>query len=211
MSERFDPYYTWLGIPPHEQPANHYRLLGISTFESNPEVISNAADRVMLHLRAFQAGQRSKESQQLLNEVASARVTLLEPEKKSAYDAELRVHQRAVPPAIEPSPNALPEPPPANLATASVPIEVNRQGASMTLRAPVRPAARRRKPTPRIVIVALVAAALVAIGGGIAFLLSRTSGLHSEISARPVWLLAVSTVESRHGMSLMCVSEGTIA
>ena len=90
MSEPFDPYYTWLGIPLHEQPANHYRLLGISLFESNSEVISNAADRVMLHLRAFQSGQRSRQSQQLLNEVASARVTLLDPAKKSAYDAALR-------------------------------------------------------------------------------------------------------------------------
>ena len=26
--EAIDPYHKWLGIPPHEQPANHYRLLG---------------------------------------------------------------------------------------------------------------------------------------------------------------------------------------
>ena len=25
----FDPYHRWLGIPPEEQPADHYRLLGI--------------------------------------------------------------------------------------------------------------------------------------------------------------------------------------
>ena len=25
----FDPYLNWLGIPPHEQPPNFYRLLGV--------------------------------------------------------------------------------------------------------------------------------------------------------------------------------------
>ena len=29
MAANFDPYYKWLGIPPEEQPPNHYRLLGI--------------------------------------------------------------------------------------------------------------------------------------------------------------------------------------
>jgi len=96
MSDGFDPYYTWLGIPPHQQPANHYRLLGISPFESNEEVISNAADRLMLHLRAFQSGRRSKDSQQLLNEISAARVCLLNPEQKAAYDRELRAAEPEV-------------------------------------------------------------------------------------------------------------------
>src|SRR5215471_5801790 len=100
MSDGFDPYYTWLGIPPHEQPANHYRLLGLSLFESNAEVISNAADRLMLHLRAFQSGKRSKESQRLLNEISAARVCLLSAEKKARYDAELRTALAAADQAI---------------------------------------------------------------------------------------------------------------
>jgi hypothetical protein len=29
----FDPYHVWLGIPPHEQPPNHYRLLGIAPLD----------------------------------------------------------------------------------------------------------------------------------------------------------------------------------
>ena len=35
MSEAFDPYYRWLGIPPGEQPPDHYRLLGIERFEAD--------------------------------------------------------------------------------------------------------------------------------------------------------------------------------
>ena len=39
MAEKFDPYYTWLGIPPQEQPPHFYRLLGLEVFEENREVI----------------------------------------------------------------------------------------------------------------------------------------------------------------------------
>src|SRR5688572_18993677 len=90
MAESFDPYYTWLGIPTEEQPPDHYRLLGVRRFESNDEVIVNAADQRMAYLRTFQTGKRSKESQQLLNEIAAAQVCLLSREKKRAYDEGLR-------------------------------------------------------------------------------------------------------------------------
>ncbi|MFW6169102.1 MAG: hypothetical protein ACODAD_01340 [Planctomycetota bacterium] len=89
--EPFDPYYHWLGIPPDEQPPNHYRLLGIKLFESNRSVIQNAADRQMAHLRSFQAGPHGPASQKLLNEVSGARICLLSAEKKAAYDAQLDV------------------------------------------------------------------------------------------------------------------------
>jgi formylglycine-generating enzyme required for sulfatase activity len=90
MSSGFDPYYTWLGIPPADQPPHHYRLLGINPFEENPTVIEHAADRQMAHLRNFQAGKHSALSQKLLNEVAAAKICLLKSEKKVAYDAQLR-------------------------------------------------------------------------------------------------------------------------
>ncbi len=88
--EPFDPYYHWLGIPPDEQPPSHYRLLGIQPLEENREVIQNAADRQMAHLRTFQSGPHSAASQKLLNEVSTARVCLLSTEKKAAYDQQLR-------------------------------------------------------------------------------------------------------------------------
>ena len=90
MSGAFDPYHVWLGIPPQEQPANHYRLLGISVFESDHDVIDHAADRQMAHVRTFQSGKNGARSQQLLNELAAARVCLLNADKKSAYDDQLR-------------------------------------------------------------------------------------------------------------------------
>lgn len=90
MNANFDPYRIWLSIPVREQPPNHYRLLGIELFESDDEVISSAADRQMAHVRSFQSGAYSELSQMILNELAAARVTLLNKQKKTKYDAKLR-------------------------------------------------------------------------------------------------------------------------
>src|SRR6476660_516224 len=90
MADDFDPYYKWLGIPPAEQPPHHYRLLAIKVFEKDPDVIANAADRQMAHLRTFQAGKYTDLSQRLLNEVSAARLCLLTADKKAAYDEQLR-------------------------------------------------------------------------------------------------------------------------
>lgn len=86
----FDPYYTWLGIPPEEQPPNHYRLLGIQVFESNQDVIAHAADRQMGHIRMFQTGRFSCSSQQILNQISSVRICLLNLKSKDDYDRKLK-------------------------------------------------------------------------------------------------------------------------
>jgi hypothetical protein len=90
MEQAFDAYHKWLGIPPECQPPHHYRLLGLQPFESDPDVIQAAADQRMMHLRAYQTGKHSEWSQRLLNEVAAAKVCLLNAAKKAAYDLELR-------------------------------------------------------------------------------------------------------------------------
>lgn len=93
--EDLDPYRKWLGIPPADQPPDHYRLLGIGRFEDDPDTISNAADRQMTHLRTFQTGPHSALSQKLLNEIAAARLCLLDRAKKAGYDGELHARQAA--------------------------------------------------------------------------------------------------------------------
>jgi hypothetical protein len=55
VAEVFDPYHRRLGIPPKDQPPNHYRLLAIDQFESDPEVIRDAAEQRMAHVRTFSA------------------------------------------------------------------------------------------------------------------------------------------------------------
>jgi len=108
MGVEFDPYHKWLGIPPEEQPADHYRLPGIKAFEDDPDVIEGAADQRMMVLRTHQTGPHSELSQQLLNEVAATKLCLLNPERRAAYDRQLqerlaaKAPPRAVPLAAEP-------------------------------------------------------------------------------------------------------------
>jgi len=85
-----DPYYEWLGIPPKDQPPNHYRLLGLELFEENRSVIDAAANRQMSFIKEYQAGADSELSQKLLNELSAARLCLLSASAKAAYDTQLR-------------------------------------------------------------------------------------------------------------------------
>ncbi len=108
MPEPFDAYHKWLGIAPKDQPPHHYRLLGIDLFEADGDVIASAADQRMAHVRSFQAGQHSALSQKLLNQIAKARVCLLDPKKKAAYDRQLKeqLSPRSVPPPAVQTPVA---------------------------------------------------------------------------------------------------------
>ncbi len=90
MTESFNPYRKWLGIPEQDQPANHYRLLGVELFESDPDVIANAADGRMAQLKNYQAGKYSQDSQRILNEIAAAKICLLNPAKRAEYDRKLK-------------------------------------------------------------------------------------------------------------------------
>lgn len=90
LATMFDPYHKWLGIAPKDQPPNHYRLLAVDVFESDPEVIDAAANRQMAYLQQRATGEHAVLSQKLLNEIAAARLCLLNPEKKSEYDSRLR-------------------------------------------------------------------------------------------------------------------------
>lgn len=85
----FDPYRKWLGIKPEEQPPNLYRLLGISLFEDDPDVIDAAVEQRVTFLQTCASGPNLKHSQKLLNEIAEARNVLMDAERKEAYDAEM--------------------------------------------------------------------------------------------------------------------------
>ena len=100
-----DPYYEWLGIPAEEQPPNHYRLLGINVFESNPKVIESAVNQRMAYLQQLSGDQASvDDAQRIMGEISRARLTILHKEKKSAYDKSLRnkQSQQSVPPSPPP-------------------------------------------------------------------------------------------------------------
>lgn len=90
MAVSRDPYQIWLGIPPGQQPPNYYRLLGLEEFETRPELIEAAAQRQTARLLGVPAGARGAEVQKLLAEIAAARLCLLQPARKLAYDEALR-------------------------------------------------------------------------------------------------------------------------
>ncbi|GEM_PF-6453234 len=139
----FDPYHHWLGIPPEEQPPNHYRLLGIKPFETSISAIRNAADQRMAFLKSLQTGEHVQFSQDLLNQVAQAKLCLLDPDKRLAYDARLRQQQAETQPPIQTSPLAPPgsvpsppvqTPPPS---PSEPPVQEGRQPYPTTLSEPV--------------------------------------------------------------------------
>ncbi len=187
MAEKFDPYHVWLGIPPEEQPPNHYRLLGVRTFEPNPDVIDNLADQRMTHLRTLQTGKNAALSQKLLNEVSAARICLLNPKTKQQYDQQLRASMPA------PSPAAKPPSLPASLPVAT-PLAPGQVAPPAGLRArpavngpglpaiPAAPNVSARKLTaaqPKrfsATLIAGIAALVIAIVAGIGFLLMNSQG-----------------------------------
>ncbi len=116
----FDPYRKWLGIRDPERPPNHYRLLGVDLFEHDPEVLQSAADRQMAHIRNFSTGPHAEDSQRILNELAAAKVCLLDPAQRAAYDATLSPSVADTQPA-ESAPVWTHEPTPATPAAPEVP------------------------------------------------------------------------------------------
>ncbi len=99
MSEPFDPYQQWLGIAKNEQPANHYRLLGIEPFESDEKVINAAAEQRLSYLSNFKNTQQGADAQKLESAVSSARVCLINPRTKARYDEQLRTQLKTAPTA----------------------------------------------------------------------------------------------------------------
>lgn len=162
MQEPFDPYYKWLAIPPREQPPNHYRLLGIPLFERDADVIEAAADQRMAHLRSMQNTAYLPLSQRLLNEVAAAKICLLDPQRRDAYERQLRE-------SLPQPPRAIPlTPPVARPLAGAAPYE----RLDNSPRSAGDPSESRLPPLPRqfgrMATMAALAAIVLIVGGWLA-------------------------------------------
>ncbi|MDA9856532.1 formylglycine-generating enzyme family protein [Rubripirellula sp.] len=113
MPDDFDPYYAWLGIPPKEQPCNLYRLLGLTIFEADLDVIEAAAARQIAHVRNYQL-KHPEDATRVLQELVEAKSCLMNADRKLAYDQTL-----VIPVAVE----HVPPPPVARDPIQSVPIQ----------------------------------------------------------------------------------------
>ncbi len=113
MSESFDPYHKLLGISKRDQPPTLYRLLGLEALESDREVIDAAANKQMAYLQGCSNGDHAASAERLINEVASARLRLLNPESKAQYDGQLQASVLETQPVptdsvVQPSPVTVP-------------------------------------------------------------------------------------------------------
>ncbi|QDU30205.1 hypothetical protein ETAA8_53240 [Anatilimnocola aggregata] len=214
MSEEFDPYRKWLGIPPKDQPPNHYRLLGIPHFEDDPDVIENAATRQMAHVRTFQGGRFSAHSQRILNELTSAKLCLLQPAKKAPYDAQLRQRlqaagklssESALEPVLEDEAGMPPPPPagfrqgegrwrtggdtqippPAGVRPVPIPMPSAPVVATPALRRTTTVARGRKQSSPLPMLLLVGALCLLVIGGGVIALMYSQDSTTAKNHPKP--------------------------
>ncbi|WP_417729867.1 hypothetical protein [Rosistilla oblonga] len=154
---QFDPYHQWLGIPPDQQPANLYRLLGLERFESDADVIDVAANRQIAYLRQVGVGAKRDPAKRLVAELADARRVLLSPPLRKAYDRQLIASSAPQSDDLE---NRTPDSQPSESETI-------RHGPS--LRIPTRPPqkhSRRKRQRKFALGGTAILTVLVVVGGG---------------------------------------------
>jgi len=84
-----DVYRDWLKIESPQRPLDHYALLGLKKFEDDRNVIQTNYRQRSSFARRYATGKFSKESQDLLDELARAMLVLTDPSRKSEYDHNL--------------------------------------------------------------------------------------------------------------------------
>jgi|GEM_PF-4188692 len=90
MSGTDNPYVDLLGISPEDCPPNYYQLLGLPPFESDPDAVQEALAARMRLLKGIRTAANNEACRRLVAELTAARVCLLNPNRKSAYDKGLR-------------------------------------------------------------------------------------------------------------------------
>ncbi len=132
MTEQFDPYHVWLGIAPKDQPPNHYRLLSVDLFETDPDVIENDSA-----LAAAQPPAQKNESSK-----PPAGESPIQPQTEKVTTK----------PAVEPPEAASPEPKPGTTPSPATPPVVAPLPQQQPLPKPETPpsqaAQKQKSPVP---------------------------------------------------------------
>ncbi|GEM_PF-6427428 len=106
MSQTFDPFQQWLGIPPKQRPIDFYTLLGLRIFENDSKLISQAADLRRAMVERFLSGSHPDEARRILKLIEDAKACLLDPSRRRQYDERLRAKLRKGPPPLHPQTDA---------------------------------------------------------------------------------------------------------
>lgn len=96
-----DLYKTLLGIKAKERPVDHYTLLGLERFVWDPRAVERQALAQMGKVRPYQNHpQREQRAavHELMSQIASACVDLLDVKRKARYDAALAKRLGVAPP-----------------------------------------------------------------------------------------------------------------
>ena len=145
----------------------------------------------MGHVRTFQAGPQGADSQRLLNEIAAARVVLLDAAKKRAYDEQLRC-RAPLPPSPQPMVVAVPA---SVTPAAPAPSEVAPATGGAIRVQPREPSAVARRPSKDMTVeIAKI------VGGGIAGIVLATVLLRLGFGIDMTGLFPVTTPEPPPGV-----------
>ncbi|HVA47231.1 MAG TPA: hypothetical protein VNH11_12760 [Pirellulales bacterium] len=102
MSTTPNPYRDWLGVESPSATPSYYDLLGLPPLESDTAKIAAAFQRQSQRLSPHLSGGDSDAAQRLLAELAEARMTLLTPTAKRAYDQALASRYQSSPESPRP-------------------------------------------------------------------------------------------------------------
>ncbi len=97
----FDPYEKWLGIPRHQQPPDHYRLLGLEPFEQDRDEIQRRAEQRLRQVQMYRRGPHVRLCEELAYKITVAKTCLLNPSLKPSYDQKLRATSAAAQAAVD--------------------------------------------------------------------------------------------------------------
>ena len=90
MAEDF--YTQWLDVPPGKRPPDYYALLGVQRFCRDLDAVERAARAQLRRLDGYALHpdwDTRNAVQDMMNEVARARMCLVYPDKRAAYDEDL--------------------------------------------------------------------------------------------------------------------------
>lgn len=90
MSLSSDDYYRLLGIRVDCIPPSHYQVLGLAEFENSQDRIRLAVRELDSKLRAVIQGPDVARAQQMLNQIAAAKICLTDKSLKFSYDETLK-------------------------------------------------------------------------------------------------------------------------
>jgi hypothetical protein len=155
FGDPFDPLDTWFDISPDEQPPDHYKLLGIERFETDPQAIADGYEARIQHLDQQLNGLYGADAEQLKVRVGQAYGVLKDGAKRAKYDASLREADEDEPLRLQPLENS-----PSPLASKRSP----KQPVQVVTAAPAQLSQQQpKKKSPVFEIIGIVLGGLAAI------------------------------------------------